>query len=220
MKPKIHIERIPAIFAIIYDKAAKMVIDSYFSPIADEVASSFSKGRLLDLGTGPGYLPIEIVKRSSSITIDAVDLGQKLIRMAQKNASRAGVADRISFEVGNAADLRFGSNSYDMVISTGMLHMLKDPMKVLNECYRVLKPGGTAWIYDPAQVSAKIDREKWEASLTWFEKLVYRLFLLYARINPPHTFDRNQVSDLIDASPFQHYQIEEIEGEIKARLRK
>ena len=33
MKSKIHIERIPAIFVTIYDKAAKMVIDSYFGPV-------------------------------------------------------------------------------------------------------------------------------------------------------------------------------------------
>jgi ubiquinone/menaquinone biosynthesis C-methylase UbiE len=220
MKPKIHIERIPAIFANIYEKAAKLVIDSYFGPIADEVVSSFGEGRLLDLGTGPGYLPIEIVRRSPLITIDAIDLGHKLIRMARQNALRVGVVSRISFEVGNAAELQFDSDTYDMVISTGMLHMLKDPSKVLKECYRVLKPGGKAWIYDPAQVSSKIDKTKWEASLTWFETYVYKLFLLYARINPPHTFDREQVIDLIDASPFEHCQIEEIDGEIKAKLKK
>ena len=220
MKSKIHIERIPAIFATIYDKAAKMVIDSYFGPVADEVLSSVGKARLLDLGTGPGYLPIEIAKRSPLITIDAIDLGHKLIRMARQNALSAGVSDRITFEVGNAAKLRFENNTYDMAISTGMLHMLKNPLRVLRECHRVLKPGGTAWIYDPAQVSAKIDKSKWKRSLTVFETYVYKLFLWYALVNPPHTFDKKQMIDLIAASPFQHREIEEIKGEIKARLRK
>ena len=197
-----------------------MVIESYYSGVAEEIVSGFKEGSLLDLGTGPGYLPIEIVKRSPSIKCDGIDLSGRLIKMARVNARKAGVADRLNFEVGNAANLRAQDESYDMVISTGMLHMLKDPVSVLRECYRVMKPGGEAWIYDPARVSSQMNKEKWKASLNFIEKFSYILFKLYLRMNPPYKYSRKQVEEMIDATKFKEYEIEEEGEEIKVKLRK
>jgi ubiquinone/menaquinone biosynthesis C-methylase UbiE len=220
MKRRVLIERIPAPLASLYEKATRLVIESYYSGVAEEIVSGFKEGTLLDLGTGPGYLPIEIVKRSPLIRCDGIDLSGRLIKMARVNAQKAGVADRLNFEVGNAANLRSQDESYDMVISTGMLHMLKDPAKVLGECYRVLKPGGEAWIYDPARVSSQLDKEKWKTSLNVIEKLSYFIFKLYLRINPPYTYRREQVEEMIAATKFNEYEIEEVDKEIKVKLRK
>jgi ubiquinone/menaquinone biosynthesis C-methylase UbiE len=214
------IERIPGFMASVYEKATRMVVESYYSQVAEEIVSRLKSGIILDLGTGPGYLPIEIVKRAPSIRIDGVDLTRELIKMAQKNAVKAGVADRLHFEVGNAAKLRFKDSSYDMVISTGMLHSLKNPVKVLRECYRVLKSGGEAWIYDPAKVSSQIDVKKWKAALTLWEKFLYKLFTLCQQANPSHTYSREQVTQMIAATNFKEYWIEEKGDEIKIKLRK
>lgn len=220
MKRRVLIERIPAPLASLYEKATRLVIESYYSRVAEEIVSSFKEGVLLDLGTGPGYLPIEILKRSPLVRCDAIDLSGRLIRMARVNAQKAGVADRLNFEVGNAAKLRFEDESYDRVISTGMLHMLKDPVKVVGECYRVLKPGGETWIYDPARVSSQMDKEKWKASLDFIEKLSYSLFKLYLQICPPHAYSREQVEEIISATRFKEYEIEEQDKEIKVKLKK
>jgi ubiquinone/menaquinone biosynthesis C-methylase UbiE len=220
VKREVLIERIPAPLASLYEKATRLVIESYYSQVAEEIVSSFKGGLLLDLGTGPGYLPIEIVKRFPSIRCDGVDLSGRLIKLARVNARKAGVADRLNFEVGNAAKLRFEDESYDMVISTGMLHMLRDPVRMLKECYRVLKQGGEAWIYDPARVSSQMDKEKWKASLNVMEKLSYVLFKLYLRINPPYTYGQEQVEEMIAATKFKEYEIEEEDKEMKVKLRK
>jgi len=217
---RIIIERIPGPMASVYEKATRMVIDSYYSQVAEEVASRLKSGTILDLGTGPGYLPIEIVKRAPSIKVDGVDLASKLIRIARGNAVGAGVADKLHFEVGNATRLRFEDGSYDMVLSTGMLHMLKNPVKVINECYRVLKSGGEAWIYDPAKVSSQIDVRKWKASLTLWERFLYRLFTLFSPFNPPHTYSREQVIEMLATTDFKEYWIEEGDNEIRLKLRK
>lgn len=220
MKARVLIERIPAPLASLYEKATRLVIESYYSEVAEEIVASLKAGTILDLGTGPGYLPIEIVKRSPSIKCDGIDLSRRLIKMAQVNASKAGVEDRLNFEVGNAAKLRSEDESYDMVISTGMLHMLKDPIKVLRECCRVLKSGGEAWIYDPARVSSQMDVKKWKASLTFPERLSYVLFKLYNLIIPPHTYNREQVIAMIADTNFKEYWVEEEGEEIKIKLRK
>jgi ubiquinone/menaquinone biosynthesis C-methylase UbiE len=220
MHRKILVEKIPGPMASIYEKATRMVIDTYYRQVAQEVVLSLKEGVLLDLGTGPGYLPIEIVKASPSIKVDGIDLSHRLISMARANALRAGVGDRAHFEFGDAADLRFADESYDMVLSTGMLHQLKDPAKVLKESCRVLKTGGEAWIYDPAQVSSQIDTQKWKASLSTFEKLMYLLFLLFTLVNPSRTYNRDQVVALIRTTAFREYWIDEKKKEMKIRLRK
>ena len=220
MKRKIIIERIPGPLASVYEKAAKMVIESYYSQVAEEVASNLKEGLILDLGTGPGYLPIEIVKRSPSVRIDGIDLSRKLIDMAQANTIKSGVANKLNFEVGNAARLRFKDCTYDMVITTGMLHTLKNPIKVLRECFRVLKRGGEAWIYDPARVSSQIDVKKFKASLTFLERFIYLLFPLYRLINTTHTYNRKEVIAMIAFTDFRKCWIKEEGDEIKIKLRK
>ena len=131
-----RIERIPAPFASLYEKAARLVVKDYYVGVAREIADFLKTGVILDLGTGPGYLPIEIVKRSPHLRVVGIDLSQKLIKTAQDNALKAGLEDKLRFEVGNAARLTFQDNAYDMVISTGMLHALRDPVQVLKESYR------------------------------------------------------------------------------------
>jgi len=213
-------ERIPAIFASIYEKASRMVIGRYYRGVAGEIVAELREGRLLDLGTGPGYLPIEIAKRAPLVTVVGIDLSRPLIRMARKNAGRAGVLQRVRFEVGNAARLRFEDDFFDMVISTGMLHMLRSPVKVLTECRRVLKPGGEVWIYDPAGVSSRIDRKRWKSSFSPMEKVAYPLLGLYSRLNPPHVYTGEQLVSIIEAASFKDYEMEKDGGEWRIRLKK
>jgi ubiquinone/menaquinone biosynthesis C-methylase UbiE len=214
------IERIPALFTSMYEKACRLVIGRYYRLVAGEIIADFEQGRILDLGTGPGYLPIEIAKRAPLVTLVGIDLSGSFIRMAREKALLAGLADRVHFEVGNATKLRFEDESFDRVISTGMLHMLRDPAGMLAECHRVLKPGGEAWIYDPARVSSQIDKTSWKESFTFLEKWTYPLLALYARINPPHVYAREQLAAMIESASFHDYEMEEDDGEWRIRLKK
>jgi len=220
MLPRLTIERIPPIFASIYEKACRLVIGQYYRRVAGEIASHLREGRVLDLGTGPGYLPIEIAKQAPLVAVVGIDLSRALIRMARRNALKAGLAHRIQFEVGNAAKLRFQDDFFDMITSTGMLHMLRNPVRMLGECRRVLKPGGEAWIYDPARVSSQIDRKRWKDSFTPLEKRTYSLLALYSRINPPHVYTREQLASMIESASFMDYEMKKDEEEWIIRLKK
>ena len=220
MASGLTIERIPAVFVSIYDKACRLVIERYYRRVAEEIVLEFREGRLLDLGTGPGYLPIEIAKKTPNVTVVGIDLSRPFIRMGREKARLAGLEHRVRFEVGNATKLRFENETFDRVVSTGMLHMLKNPGKMFLECHRVLKPGGEAWIYDPARVSSQIDKKRWKASFTFLERWTYPLLALYARINPPQVYTREQLVSMIEAVSFQNYEMEEDAGEWRIRLRK
>ena len=220
MKAWIKIERIPGVLASAYMKATRMVIESYYRPVAGEIVANLNEGTILDLGTGPGYLPVEIAKRSPTISVIGVDLSRKLIEIACSNAAKAGLTDRLTFQSGNAGRLEFADSSFDMVISTGMLHSLKEPVKVLQEIHRVLKEGREAWIFDPAKVASKVDREKWKASLTLRERFFLWLFKLFGLHKPIKTYTREQAIALIKQTDFQKYWIDEQEKEIKIKLKK
>jgi ubiquinone/menaquinone biosynthesis C-methylase UbiE len=220
LKKWIKMERIPAVLASSYEKATRLAIESYYHQVAREVVSVFKKGSLLDLGTGPGNLPLEIVRLAPEIRVVGIDLSRRLIRMARSRAQEANLSKYLVFEVADAADLRFDDESFDMVISTGMLHSLKKPLKVLKEIFRVLKRGGEAWIYDPARITHHIDKHQWRASLNRRERFFLWLFGLLGLQKPIVLYSRTEIVPLIEAAGFSSYAVDEGDGEIRIKIKK
>ncbi len=164
-------ERIPWFAVGLYAKIAGKSIHSYYEKIAQEIVAFQSHGKILDIGTGPGHLPIEIVKAAPDVRMVAIDLTKKMIELAQANATKAGVADKIEFSVGDGNYLDFRDESFDMVISTGSFHAWRNPARVINECHRVLKADGEAWIYDPAKVITQETKKILSGDLTGVDRL-------------------------------------------------
>jgi ubiquinone/menaquinone biosynthesis C-methylase UbiE len=216
----IKIERIPGALASAYEKGTRMVIDSYYRQVAEEIVDHLPGGNILDLGTGPGCLPIEIAKRCSSVRIIGVDLSRKLIGIARSNAAKAGLTERLQFQFGDANRLEFDDSAFDMVISTGMLHALKDPVKVIQEIYRVLKAGAEAWIFDPARVGSDVNRKKWKASLTLRERFFLKLFQLTGLHKPIKSYSRKEAIAIIAKTDFKDYWIDAYGDEIRLKLKK
>jgi ubiquinone/menaquinone biosynthesis C-methylase UbiE len=220
MRQWIKIERIPGVLASAYEKGTRMVIDSYYRHVAEEIVAHLAGDAILDIGTGPGYLPIEIAKRSETVRIIGIDLSRKLLDMARSNAAKAGLSDRLTFQLGDAGRIEFEDAFFDMVISTGMLHSLKDPVKVIQEMYRVLKAGGEAWIFDPARVSNAVVRKKWKASLNLRERFFLKLFQLSGLHKPIKTYSREEAIALIEQTDFKDYRIKARKNEIRIKLKK
>ncbi len=97
--------------------------------------------KILDVGSGPGILSLEIAKRLKSGHITGLDLSENMIRLAQRLA-QDHLLDNVKFEKGDALDLHFPEESFDVVISTAVLPWVKSPKKLLLELHRVLKKGG------------------------------------------------------------------------------
>ncbi len=209
MKPNLRRlipERIPWFAANLYDRIAQEAIESYYGPVAREIVAAVSSGLILDIGTGPGFLPIEMAKIAPELKIEAVDLSRRLIELARNHASNAGVSNRITFQRGDGNRLNFGEASFDMVISTGSLHSWTNPVQVLRECHRVLKPGAEAWIYDPAHVVTKQTKERLRHELRGMDRLAYAWASWSTRTVEPLSHDR--IRSILDHLDFSERRIE------------
>jgi len=100
------------------------------------------------------------------------------------------------------------------------LHSLKNPINVLIEINRVLKPGGEVWIYDPARIIQFIDRNKGQASLSIRERFFLWLFGLLGLHEPIAVYSRGEVIPMIEAAGFKSHSIVEGDGEIRIKLKK
>ncbi|WP_017470434.1 class I SAM-dependent methyltransferase [Amphibacillus jilinensis] len=92
---------------------------------------------------------IALVKKTGC-SITAVDLDPTVVEIAKQRVSAAGLTKSIQVERGNALNLSYPDQSFDIVINEAMLTMLgdKQKQKALSEYYRVLKPGGILLTHD------------------------------------------------------------------------
>ena len=104
---------------------------------------------LLDVGCGTGTLALEVQRRVGSAgRITGVDPGAEQIARAHAKAARRNAP--IEFQVGVIEQLPFPDQTFDVVLSTLMMHHLPAPLKHqgLAEIARVLKPSGRLVIAD------------------------------------------------------------------------
>ncbi|MDF1515455.1 MAG: class I SAM-dependent methyltransferase, partial [Anaerolineae bacterium] len=102
---------------------------------------------ILDCGGGPGHYAIHLARNGYHVTL--FDLSEKLLAMARDKTSEAGV-ELVDFAQGSAVDLsRFDDEVFDAVLLMGPLYHLLDEgshRQVLQEAYRVAKPGAPVFI--------------------------------------------------------------------------
>lgn len=106
-----------------------------------------SSSRILDICCGDGGISIYFAKKYKCQTM-GIDFSNIGIRTADTLA-RARRTQRIShFAVSTAESLPFKTSYYDLVYSCDSFVHIYDKKTLLNECYRVLKPGGKLMFYD------------------------------------------------------------------------
>lgn len=101
-------------------------------------------GKILDMGCGIGQKTIPIADAFPEAEVYAIDLAAPMLRYAHKRAEQMG--RRIHFSQQNVEHTNFAGETFDLVVSTILLHELP-PEAIRNliaESYRLLKPGGLA----------------------------------------------------------------------------
>ena len=110
--------------------------------------SGFTGGRILDVGCGFASVPVEIGKVFHNAEIIGIDLGIPLLEIGRRLVEKAGLGDRVQLMEGDALDISFENDSFDVVINTFLLHIIEYPEKMLNEIERVAKPEARVMIRD------------------------------------------------------------------------
>lgn len=104
---------------------------------------------VLDVGCGTGTLAIEVQRRVGSMgRVVGIDPGARQIDYARSKAVRRNMP--VNFQVATIEQLPFPDDTFDVVLSTIMMHHLPNSLKRqgLAEIARVLKPGGRLVIAD------------------------------------------------------------------------
>jgi len=123
------------------------------------------KGRILDL-TPFSMCGTEIARQNQDFNIVSLQESKKYVEISKKFAREEIV--RMDWRVGRPEELPFGDDSFDLVVSAFDLHSWVDPLRVLSEIRRVLKPRGRIVILD-------VRRDRW-----WFfyiPALIYTWFI-------------------------------------------
>jgi SAM-dependent methyltransferase len=96
--------------------------------------------RVLEVGCGAGVDLARFAKGGASVV--GVDLSSSAIDLARANFEQQSLAG--DFRVADGEALPFEDNSFDLVFAHGVVQYTADPKRLVDECRRVLKPGGEA----------------------------------------------------------------------------
>ena len=159
---------------------------------------------VLDVGCGSGDIANAIANQYPNATVVGIDFSKAKIAFA-KNAFQQ--TQNLAFVLGNAFEMAFKNNTYDLVLSRFLFEYLKEPQQLLKEMQRVCKVGGTIMVQDldgqmlwhyPKQEALELKINKvtdYLAKQTGFDPFVGRKLYSY--------FYQEKLSDIkVNISPY------------------
>lgn len=135
-------------------------VQAEYRRLARDVAAMLPKGgKILDVGTGTGFVAVEVARllREKGQVI-GLDMSNAMLNLAAENAAARGVSAFINWRVGDAKNMPFETGEFDFVVSSGSLHHWDEPHRVFDEIARVLKPGGGCMVRDSKRLLKRRER--------------------------------------------------------------
>ena len=118
-----------------------MLVQQWLPLVPDTTAKLRAGARVADVGCGTGQALIALARAFPAITATGYDVHPPAVERARRAAAEAGLADRISFEVLDAAAGL--PESFDVITTFDVVHDAVDPLGLLRSIRDALRPGGT-----------------------------------------------------------------------------
>jgi SAM-dependent methyltransferase len=130
-----------------FDRIAKDVFAPIYPVIAGQIVHrcGITAGTCIDLGSGPGHLAIALA-RITGLKAYALDASETMRGIAEENVRAAGLSGRVTPVTGDVHRIPFGDGFADLIVSRGSFFFWGDLAAAFREIYRVLKPGGKAYV--------------------------------------------------------------------------
>ena len=104
---------------------------------------------VLDMGCGTGVAARTIARRANfSGRVTGIDLSLYLVRVARRLADEEGLSSRVEFRSGDTRELDIHDGRFDAVVAHTLVSHVQEPLTVVKEAGRVVKPGGLSAIFD------------------------------------------------------------------------
>lgn len=161
MNLKVHLPekiRIASSFgnaALSYDRYAhfqRAIAGKLFNKIAPVPVN-----QILDLGSGTGYCAEHMTEKFPEATVYSIDIAEAMLGYARSKNNDPGQ----SWICGDAEELPFQKNCFDLVLSNLAMQWCPAPEKIFSELFRVMKPGSHAYISTLAENTLAELREGW-----------------------------------------------------------
>ena len=136
-------------FATEYARKHKKMGEKFGQDYALNLKSrGFRRGRIIDVGCGSGGTAIALAKNLPDSEVFGIDLSGPLLRIANQTAHTAAGGTRLTFEMADVHNIPYDDHYFDVVLNLNMVHLVENPVQMLNEMERILVPNGVLFIAD------------------------------------------------------------------------
>ena len=116
--------------------------------LASQIMEEYQRdyGSALELGPFSGGISLELARSYPRLAITIGDESAEFLEHVEKEIALSGLSDHITVKITNLDHLTFNDAQFDLVILRGAFFFLQSRENLLGELFRVLKPGGIAFV--------------------------------------------------------------------------
>jgi nucleoside-triphosphatase THEP1/ubiquinone/menaquinone biosynthesis C-methylase UbiE len=189
----------PGIDVQSYEKTAREVFAPVYPVIAKQIKqrTGITSGLCVDIGAGTGHLGIEIAK-ITDLSVCLMDNSKGMLTVAEQNIANSGLDSRVKTMLGDVHNIPADDSSIDLIVSRGSLYFWQDKKRAFKEIYRVLSPGGAAYVgggFGTVELKRKIDTEMQKRDNRWRKNMAKKI--------KNTNLDYNDLMKAIDISDFR-----------------
>ncbi|OPY72657.1 MAG: hypothetical protein A4E64_02916 [Syntrophorhabdus sp. PtaU1.Bin058] len=130
-----------------FDRMAREVFAPAYVSIAEQIKekTGITQGICLDVGSGGGYLDIALAGMTDMVFF-LLDQSNEMLDIAKRNILESHLEKRLFTLHADVQSIPLDRESVDLVISRGSVFFWENKIRAFGEIYRVLRPGGRAYI--------------------------------------------------------------------------